>query len=49
MEDVYRKESPSDEERASACPDGAVAVPYLIDGDAAGPHPIGGDAAEAAT
>ena len=48
MEDVYRKESPSDEERASACPDGGVAVPYLIDGDAAEPYPIGGDAAAAA-
>ena len=41
MEDVYRKVSPSDEERASACPDGGMAVPYLIDRDAAGPSPIG--------
>ena len=48
MEDVYRKESPSEEERAGACPDGAVAVAYLIDGDAAGPRPIGGGGAAAA-
>ena len=43
MEDVYRKDSPSDRERATACPDGAAAVPYLIDRDAAGPCPVQGE------
>ena len=42
MEDVYRRDSPSDGERAAACPDGAEAVPYLIDRGAAGPCPVPG-------
>lgn len=41
MEDVYRKEFPSDGEAAGACPDGGTAVPYLIDREAAGPRPAG--------
>ena len=40
MEDVYRKETPSDEEIAGACPDGGVARPYLIDGGVARPYLI---------
>ena len=42
MEDVYRKEFPSDEEAATACPDGGMARPYLIDREVAGPGPAGG-------
>ena len=42
MEDVYRKETPSDEEVAGACPDGGVARPYLIDGGVARPYLIDG-------
>ena len=41
MEDVYRKEFPSDEEAATGCPDGGMPVPYLIDREAAGPRPVG--------
>lgn len=40
MEDVYRSDPPSDEERARACPDGAKGVPYLIDGAAASPYTV---------
>lgn len=40
MDDVYRSDAPSDRERARACPDGAKAVPYLIDGAAASPYAI---------
>lgn len=43
MEDVYRKETPSDEEVAGACPDGGVARPYLIDRKVARPRPIDGE------
>lgn len=41
MEDVYRKEFPSGEEVAGACPDGGMPVPYLIDREVAGPGTIG--------
>ena len=30
MDEVYRRDAPSYEEEASACPDGAKAVPYLL-------------------